>query len=317
MKLVEKKDFYGAENLYWKENGAFAQEQRNAVFVSAAESLVMANGTPTNKAGTYLNAFDGGALSFMNSMVAYYDYVTLSNGTTYNDCGITTAKAIPYLIEGLKVVGTGDPRFIDQYSQIIIQILGKLTRRNTGYVNGYGHFFERNHEAVIKWWQEWWQENKERHPVFDANLEIILRDAVLKIEEEVTQAKPNRTFQWDGGARFALEQHGDFYSGNEWNGGSPNSAFTFSFGHSQEGGAKNGTYAPELGDDVLYIRGEFLTKGLAGKDGPAHGTSFSGQKFPMQEIFSETVNGTGIAIKVQIATTNTALLRVLGEKLKK
>jgi hypothetical protein len=314
VKLVEQKQFYPARNFYWQQKGVFSQDQRNAFFLSAAESLVMTNEMPENKARTILAGIDIGALEFMGSLLGDHDYIR--EGISYKDHGITTSEAIPCLIEGLQVVENEDPRFIDQHSGAIINTLWCLTRRNTGFVNGNDHFFERNHEAVISWWWKWWQENKDRHPVFDANLEIILRDEVLKIDEKIRQAKPTPDFHWDSSARFELEHNGNFYSGNEWNGGPKNSVFMYDYGHMPGNIAMGGGYFPERGADVLYIHGEFLTEWLPEKSEPIYGTTFSGQKFPMQNIFSETVKGTGIAIKVQITTTNTALIKILREKLK-
>jgi hypothetical protein len=319
LRLVEQKKFQAAQELYYqyhRKNGGFALEQRNAVFLLAAKSLVMINRASginqPDATGVELNT---AALYFMNTLACSYNYVSVLDGITYADCVSTTPEVIPYLIIALQAAEAGDSRFIDQKSKIILQILHHLTRREIGYVNGDDHYFERHHEAVIDWWQDWWRQNKNRHPVFDVALEKNLRDEVLKIDEKIGKTKPTPNFRWDSSTRFELEHAGNFYTGNEWNGGPKNSVFRYEYGHVPGNFAMGGGYFPERGADVLYIHGEFLTKWLPEKEEPIYGTTISGKKFPMQEIFSKTVEGTGIAIKVQITTTNAALINILREKL--
>jgi len=308
VKLVEQKRFYPALDFYWQQKGIFSQDQRETVFLLAAKMLVT-----TNDAKLNIGEVNEDSLAFLNNLVENV-YFTVQDGVTYRDYGITNSEAIPYLIAALTDVKNGDSRLVHTDSELIIQILNRLTGRNTGFVNGNDHFFATNYLAVTDWWQDWWRQNKNRHPVFDVALEEILRNEILKLDEKIMNAKPTPYFGWDSTTRFELENNISLYSGRV--DGPPNSAFTFYYGHSPGSGAKGGGYAPDWGDDVLCVRGKFLTRDLFLKDEPPYGTLFH-KKFPMQEIFSETVAGTGIAIKVQIATTNTALINVLRNELNK
>ncbi|HEV2453770.1 MAG TPA: hypothetical protein VGY98_05890 [Verrucomicrobiae bacterium] len=292
MNLARAGNFYGAEVFFNKKRGAFPPDERNAVFLLAAQSL------STTNAGT--------ALEFMSSMLD--DYIAVSNGITYQDHGITSKNAIPYLIENLKA---------DVGFEETIEILRELTRRNGGFVNGNDFFFVKNPQAVVDWWKNWWRQDQERHPIFDADLEMLLRGEVLKLDDKIVQASvgvPDKTgyLRWDSGTRFVLEHDGRMYSGEEWK--DPDSVFTFYYGHFPGGGFKSGGYFPQMGDDVLRIRGEYLTKDLFSTNEPPQG-DIPGESFPMQEIFSETIQGTDIAIKVEIATKNKALITALKEGL--
>jgi hypothetical protein len=310
VKLVEQRQFYPAHDFYWQQKGIFSQDQRNAIFLLAAKMLII-----TNDAKLHLDQVDESDLHFLGDLLLA-DYFTVQDGVTYRDYGITNSEGIPFLITALTDVTNEDPRLVDMDAKLIIQELKTLTRRDTGYINGNDHFFTKNYQAVTAWWQDWWRQNKNRHPVFDVDLEKILRSDVLKLNEKIMRVKPTPNFHWDSSARFELEHAGNFYTGNEWNGGPKNSVFMYEYGHMPGNIAMGGGYFPERGADVLYIHGEFVTEWLPENDEPIYETSISGKRFPMQEVFSETVEGTGIAIKVQIATTNTALVNVIREKLK-
>jgi hypothetical protein len=301
MKLFEKKHFYAVDKLYQKKLGVYTLvgstlKQRNTIFLLVAKSLVTTNNTHgTNSIGIHRIELDWEALELLNRL--------------NEDNSITTPEVIPYLIEALDISDVV-PRI--DYSGIIIQILGKMTKHETGYVNGDDHFFQRNHKAIMVWWRTWWQENKDKHPVLDADLEKTLRDEILKIDEEIKQAKLTPNFWWDGSASHEiLDRDINFWDGDK------DFLFTFYYGHSPGFGARGAEYFSYPSDDVLYLRGDFLTKDFQEKDQSNNRVTLSGKEFPMQEIFHKTVKDTDIEIKVEIATTNTALINVLQGKLNK
>ena len=60
-----------------------------------------------------------------------------------------------------------------------------------------------------------------------------------------------------------------------------------------------------------------LTKNLQFGKNDISSETYPGQDIPAQEILRETVKGTGIEIKVEILTTNIALINILRDKLNK
>jgi hypothetical protein len=283
-KLAEQGQF----SVFFNSNviDSLTSAQCNQIAIIGAKSLVATNETN----GAHSSPYD--ALMLLQALNAHRL--------------IQTPEVIPYLIDRLSMTTREDPNFIN-YD--LLNLLNSLTGRNVSFDS---HGDVTNQLAIADWWQNWWQENKDLHPLYDKQLETILRNEILATDAKITEAKPRPNFVWDSSAHFLLQNNGRVDDGGERNGGPSDTLFTFYYGHSPSGGAKSGGYFPPS-DDILYLCGEFLTKNPGETDKPLYGVTLGNKKFLMHEISSRTIPGTGIAIKVETATTNVALVNVLRE----
>lgn len=48
-----------------------------------------------------------------------------------------------------------------------------------------GEWDQARHARIVTWWREWWKQNKDRHPVFDLDLEERARSQVLRLSQIV------------------------------------------------------------------------------------------------------------------------------------
>jgi hypothetical protein len=67
-----------------------------------------------------------------------------------------------------------------------LRILHDLTRRNCGDAVMEGR--EKNPKAirrVVDWWSEWWAKNRDKHPMVDDALEVILKQRIAAIETQI------------------------------------------------------------------------------------------------------------------------------------
>ncbi|HEV2329751.1 MAG TPA: hypothetical protein VGY56_13295 [Verrucomicrobiae bacterium] len=284
-KLARQRQF----SIFFNSNvvDSLTPEQCNQIAIIATKSLVATNET-----------------SGANS--AQYDALMLLQALNDHRL-IQTPEVIPYLIDRLSVTTREDPNFIN-YD--LLYLLNNLTGRNVGFDS---HGDVTNQLAIADWWKNWWQENKDLHPLYDKQLEAILRNEIFATDAKITEAKPTPDFAWDSSTHFLLQNNGRVGQGGERNGGPRDTLFTFYYGHSPGGGFKSGGYFPPS-DDVLCLCGEFLTKNPGETDEPLYGVTSGNKTFLMQEVSSRTVPATGIAIKVEIATTNVALVNFLREQ---
>jgi hypothetical protein len=308
-KMFEQNDWQSLEKVDAKIIKNFNSKQRNAIAVLAAkafaESVASTNITDEVQIRP-VNPVTGLpiALHFGMELVSFEILSDLEE-----DNAITTKDIIPYFIQGL-----GDDDF-DQL-QCSLSLLGNLTgrvRSPNSYIYESYDFLETNRPAIVDWWRNWWQENQDKHPIFDADLKKILRQEVLKIDKQIMRASPPDTWP-DNGA--------EIIRGSDWQSKWPqtdsyqvdgNSVFVFWYDNIP--GSGTGYIDPARGDNSLCIRGDFLTKSLQFGTNEVSSATSPDQK--MQEIFHETVKGTGIELKVNILTTNTALINVLRDKLNK
>lgn len=309
IRYLKKDDVDSATRLYYQKLGFLSLEERNAIFLRAAQLLVMTNNNDDVIAGS--DKINYGDLEFMTqlSLMSYPDH---PGAISYKNRSITTPDAIPYLINALANSTGPEPAFI-------LKILQTMTRRSRGFADGEEPFFEQNRKAIVHWWQKWWRENYDKHPVFDEDLDKVIRREMLKIDHSIKRGP----VIWDSPESYQLE-HG------EWSYPTLNPMLYGSYspilyGHAGPitGGAnfKNGSYSADMGDDVLCLSWDFATQDLvfsnndSGKNIKMPDSfpvkAIFGNKVPAREIFHETIPGTGIEIKVEIASTKTELINNL------
>jgi hypothetical protein len=94
-----------------------------------------------------------------------------------NDPGI-----LPYLIEALD---HPDRHWVGQKC---FYALKYLTRQESGDIYWARLVSdEKKHAEIHKWWQDWWQRNREKHPIFDADLETLARREVLRLARSIDE----------------------------------------------------------------------------------------------------------------------------------
>ena len=89
---------------------------------------------------------------------------------------ITEPQVIPHLIMGLS---HSNHNYV---ARGCLNMLQHLTRRHCG-VNGWARFVgdATKDGHIIQWWVDWWEINKNKHPVFDEKLERAVRNDILRI----------------------------------------------------------------------------------------------------------------------------------------
>jgi len=99
---------------------------------------------------------------------------------------IDDAKVLPYLIDAL------DHPDRNGVGQRCFYALKSLTRQTSGEIY-WARLVEDQqiHTEITKWWRDWWGKNKDKHPVFDLEMEGRARDEVLRLSGLIEkQIKP-------------------------------------------------------------------------------------------------------------------------------
>lgn len=95
---------------------------------------------------------------------------------------IDDPKVVPYLIDALD--------HPDRYrvGQKCFYALTALTRQESGDIYWARLVPDaKQHAEICRWWKDWWKQNKEKHPIFDAELETLARKRVLQLTRIVAE----------------------------------------------------------------------------------------------------------------------------------
>jgi len=239
---------------------------------------------------------------------------------------ITTPAVIPYLIEGLK---HSNRHSIGVSS---FQALSYLTLRRSGYGVLYpdgGPTSSFNKDEVkraeaVAWWERWWRKNKNRHPVFDVEVEARTREAFLRVatlvEERIKPGFPEMAFY-----QVAPDVRVQY----------SNPIFGIDYDPSRD--ARWGSLGPptRLSDAAsrvvkpvwLHIHAGFgtseLKQGLYGEIHPpnllrnlANPGSREIAQVMAERVLYQTLSGTDIVIEVRVATQNQRLLEAFRRALR-
>jgi hypothetical protein len=303
-RMFEQKDWKSLEKVDVKTIENFNLKQRNAIVVLAAKEFA-GNDESTN--GEFLDyTAINQATGMPNSLPAGMKWVSFEilDALDMNQA-ITTPDVIPYFIQNLE---NNDYDTVVYSLEFLISLTGRQTGFQIDYIKYDNNSLSKNQKVIADWWRNWWRENKDKHPVFDMDLKKILCREVLKIDKQIIRVSPPDTWPDDSAEKIR---------GNDWQGNWPrvddNTVFTFWYDDIP--GSGTGFIDPVRGDNSLCIRGDFLTKILQFGTSEVSSATSPDQNIPMKEIFHETVKGTGIEIKVEILTTNTALINILRDKL--
>jgi hypothetical protein len=107
---------------------------------------------------------------------------------------ITDARIIPCLLTGIKA----RPYRNSVISNSSLKTLALMTRRMPGAYAWSSDFDNkadtRKRKEIVAWWEDWWERNRDKHPVYDPEVDSIIWSAFLSvqdaIEEKVKPAHP-------------------------------------------------------------------------------------------------------------------------------
>jgi hypothetical protein len=209
---------------------------------------------------------------------------------------VTEPRIIPILLERLKKPRPGNE---SDEIRMTLQSLSAMTRRMS-----YAQRFEsmrlyRSGPAgrgqVIQWWESWWQNNKDKHPVYDYEVDQKLKRELLRVERTIEQeVKPDfaQLASFTANTNLAhiplnglmTELYEDRYSPNTFGGLPP----------------------PPL----LEIAGHF--EGPPPPDMPPN-TSGSPQRWAnmLTSVYSNKLEGTAVYLEVKVDSRSTNLVTAL------
>ena len=149
VKIIEEHDEAGLRLVPFKSIESLPVSERNLIALSAAKSL--SRGEP--------GIYETDLLREMSEKRL-----------------ITEPQVIPHLIMGLS---HSNHNYV---ARGCLNMLQHLTRRHCG-VNGWARFEgdATKDSHIIQWWVDWWQINKDKHPVFDETLEGAVRNDIFRI----------------------------------------------------------------------------------------------------------------------------------------
>jgi hypothetical protein len=294
---LAQKDYFSARCYFMmlracRTNASLTPDQYLTSTLMLAQSLVTTNSAqkkPTTNRAEYLDEEALGLLMYL-----------LNKGND-NAFGPEAAELIPYLIAGLRVAAQNHlsnavPK------EATLPFLFALTGRDVGDRIS-GHEFSREPETVFKWWDNWWRENQDRHPIFDdaergnavyreaAKLDAKIHTATPDVKWEPLMwpyyyaAPPNHLVRMEGFDPI-------FFLGSLIHHHSFGSNFV----------------EPKAGDHQLDMKFQFLTEPLRNSDNATN-------SYAKETIFSETLTNFGMKVTVDIYSTNTVLRKSLREAL--
>ena len=194
VKLFEARDLDGLQKLRPQSLEGLPLDQRNRVALAAAKSLGIEE---------YLGAIK------RDEIPKHFTKPPAQDSPAEAECrkqwGINTAAAellqhlagkrlvndsrlLPHLIAGLD----HPDRF--WVGQKCYYALGSLARHESGSVY-WSRMVEdpKQHAEIVSWWKNWWDRNKDRHPVFDEEVEKRAREEVLRLARVIEEkVKPGR-----------------------------------------------------------------------------------------------------------------------------
>ena len=149
VQFIEEHDSAGLRLVLFKSIESLPVSERNLIALSAAKSI--SRGEPGIYATDLLRKMSEKRL-------------------------ITEPQVIPHLIMGLS---HSNHNYV---ARGCLNMLQHLTRRHCG-VNGWARFVgdATKDGHIIQWWVDWWEINKNKHPVFDEKLERAVRNDILRI----------------------------------------------------------------------------------------------------------------------------------------
>jgi len=190
------------------------------------------------------------------------------------------------------------------------QVLCRLTRRE--YTELYQYSDGEKHAQFVRWWRDWWEKNKDKHPVFDDELKRVITARVTAIRNQIF---------------LEVNGYGGFASGSipavSINRSDRDTVMAVTMDSSMLA-----TASPRSGGQIyLLISAHFETprfqlNPIASRNYPA-GTVGEWQplghkeKINVKEVYRESLPGTDIAITVDAASQDGVFPRLVRECLQK
>jgi hypothetical protein len=220
---------------------------------------------------------------------------------------VTDPRVIPYLIDALKLPDHRSDHLM--IGQTALESLCMITRRMRLGVKGWPP--RRNPPVdnstnlthIISWWENWWKDNENKHPVYDAEIDQTVTNAFLNvekiIEEKIKPEYPELVF-FKAGANSFIPMPPRY---------SVSSLYEYQY---EPYNYDQGVYNPSSGkmyrwDELpwLEIKCRFDDEEMAGY--PVHHPPESLEKY-LTTVYSKKIEDLSIFIQVRIASSNTALV---------
>ncbi|MGA2555841.1 MAG: hypothetical protein ABSG04_06150 [Verrucomicrobiota bacterium] len=205
--------------------------------------------------------------------------------------GISDPVVIAPLIEMLDYPGgRADAGIKDEAAYVLCRLTGREY-----YPPLYQRYWQgEDYLRFVRWWREWWAKNKDRHPVFDSEIEEMIKARIGIIERQLAKDLTNyyelRLIDLDP-KDVRLNRAG------------PTELFRLDTEDSAAFVQK---------DISLRIEAQFGTPAF-----PPFGQMPTARQSPKVELLHETLPGTDILITVQAASGNTNFVREVRDSLAK
>ena len=275
---------------------AFTPTERDNIAVLAAQTLTVPDGSDALPDYAAWKAFV--ASRWHNHTSSAYTMkfyaVALLSGLSQRH-GVTTPQVIPALLHAL---GHPDRYFIGQNAFYALAFL-------TGHRSGERYWSrlvedDPARRRALSWWNAWWQEAKTKHPVLDSATEAQARKDTLAVARRIeTQIKP----EFPELKAFAVSPDNAIASG-------PLVSLDYDT-FAMQGFDGPG---PPPRDCRLRVWSHLATPDLT-DEGPRPvpaAVNFAGK---MQSVFRSVLPGTDIAVEVQVATHDGALIQKIRQTL--
>ena len=309
VKMFEERDLRAIQNTPPQVIAKLSLKERNEAAVAAAKSLSIKNyigAIGTNSINTHFTkppAQDSPEeaecrkqLGINWSAASLLQH--LAEHRTIND-----PRILPLLIDGLDHPDRG---FVGQKC---FYALKRLTYHQSGDAY-WGRLVEDNarHQEIVSWWRSWWQDKKDRHPVFDQDAETRSRTLVMDLARRIeAKIKPS----YPGLTEFSVPEHLPLH-------GPPSPLFEVEF---------NPRHFADMHPkrlDRTHLPWVSLICELATADLPEP-ANWSRPQRPsppkelqphVQEVYSQVIEGTDIRVIVRAASEETELLKAMERVLK-
>jgi hypothetical protein len=213
---------------------------------------------------------------------------------------ITDASVIPYLIDA---VDHPDTSCVGN----VFGALARLTRHRTGY-RGVAQSGKMDDAAEV-WWRDWWEANRNKHPVFDLDLEKRTKTEWLRVSTLIESSMAGE---------FAV--FGAYHVGKmETAAVAGDSSPLFDLCYEPCLFANMWWGAGPRPDDNLWIS---VSAGFCSCDLPESQRGWAREeskpravKLPVGTIYNRVLPGTDVAIRVRVATDSEAIVSALTKAL--
>jgi hypothetical protein len=326
-RLVQKfkeNDLVGLHRLHAEHFQPLSQEQCDVVALLAAERLAPGPeiaGLPPKERFNFLSKASEKVRNAWGINVACADILHLYLGETRR---ITDARVVPHLVEALD---HPDPT-VCRYA---FYTLRNITRHETGegyFGRGLREKSER-HERLVKWWRDWWQATKDKHPIYDPELEKKLLTEmdglVARIAKGLQPATDDRDAKFPGMAMFTrLWESQKLLSGRQGD------VLVYDYDPSRLALFLGPRHVPHDELPRIELRYVFDFPDLVEKEEPKPAAeklppekekaaeSLKKKERPMRkEVFSAPLEGTGITLHALVTSKDAALEQALVHILKR